>query len=188
MQLSRSRRLAGSTLLEVLVALVLAGVGLLTLAALHAQALQTSRQTLHRTVAGHLVGDLAERLRAHGGGAWPLDAGPAPYQLALSWSAQQADGPALAPACEGLRSACTPAQFAQADLAQWRALLRRSLPSAAAWVQLDPARGLADIWVAWAEPPPARRDEVPQADGECPGGLGVSPDAGVRCLHARVAW
>jgi hypothetical protein len=42
--------------------------------------------------------------------------------------------------------------------------------------------------VAWRDAQPLSADESPLAAAECPTGLGLSPDSGVRCLHLRFAW
>ena len=70
-------------------------------------------------------------------------------------------------------------------MAQWRGLLRRSLPSAAAWVQLDEASALAQVWVVWRDALPVAADEAAPLSVDCPSGLGVSVDEGIRCLSLR---
>jgi type IV pilus assembly protein PilV len=178
----------GFMLVEVLVAMLLASLAVMAVARTHAAALQLTRSGLNRVQAAQLAADLAERLRAHPVGALG-EGGPSPYQLSQSWAAQQSDAAdPQAMACDGAATTCTPQEFAQADAAQWRMLLRRSLPSAAAQVQVDQALALADVWVAWRDAQPLRADEAPQAAGECPASLGLSPDSGVRCLHLRFAW
>ena len=183
-----SSPVAGFMLVEVLVAMLLASLAVMALARSHAAALQLTRTGQHRVQAAQLAADLAERLRAHPAGALG-EGGPSPYQLSQSWAAQQTDAAdPQATACEGASATCTPLAFAQADAAQWRMLLRRSLPAAAAQVQVDQALPLADVWVAWRDAQPLRADEAPLAPAECPAGLGLSPDSGVRCLHLRFAW
>jgi type IV pilus assembly protein PilV len=191
MQLKQaSSPVAGFMLVEVLVAMLLASLAVMAVARTHAAALLLTRSGLNRVQAAQLAADLAERLRAHPAGALG-EGGPSPYQFSQSWAAQQTDAAdPQATACDGATVTCTPREFAQADAAQWRMLLRRSLPSAAAQVQVqvDQALPLADVWVAWRDAQPLRADEVPQATAECPAGLALSPDSGVRCLHLRFAW
>lgn len=185
----RAHRQAGFMLTEVLVAMLLSALAVVALAGLHARALQASRMGQHQVVAMQLVADLAERLRANRAGAQPGAGGASAYQLESSWEAQQSKAAASAlPACDSAGTACSATEFAQADLAQWRILVARALPSGAAWVQVDGGAGLADIWVAWADALPARADESPAAAGQCPAGLAVEPGTGIRCMHARVAW
>jgi type IV pilus assembly protein PilV len=135
MQLKQgSLPVAGFMLVEVLVAMLLASLAVMAVARTHVAALQLTRSGLNRVQAAQLAADLAERLRAHPAGALG-EGGPSPYQLSQSWAAQQTDAAdPLATACDGAAATCTPREFAQADAAQWRMLLRRSLPSAAAQV------------------------------------------------------
>lgn len=187
MRLSLRARHAGFLLLEVLVALLLAGVAVLALAASQAAGLRATRLSQHRVLAMQLAADLGERLRANPAAAQGPEGPAGAYRLTLSWAAQQADAHALqAGPCEGPGAQCTPAQLAQADMAQWRVLLRRSLPGGAGFVELQPAVGAADVWVAWQD---ARLepDGQAQAPAKCPAGL-ADASAGLRCVHLRVAW
>ena len=183
-----SSPVAGFMLVEVLVAMLLASLAVVALARSQTAALQLTRTGQHRVQAAQLAADLAERLRAHPAGALG-EGGASPYQLSASWAAQQTDGAdSLATACDGAAASCTPLAFAEADAAQWRQLLRRSLPGGAAHVNMDANLALADLWVAWRDALPLRADETPLAPAECPAALGLSPDSGVRCLHLRLAW
>ena len=189
MQLRRRSDQRAFALIEVLVSLLLAGLAVVGLATAQASALRTTRMGLHRTVAQQAIADLAERLRANRVGASNTESGASPYQLQQTWSAQQSDAAQpLAQSCDGPQAVCTPLGFAQADLAQWQTLLRRSLPSAAGWVQVDVAAGLADVAVAWTDARPLNLDEAPRGPDECPAGLGIDATSTVRCLQARVAW
>lgn len=186
MQLSRAR---GAMLLELLVALLLTGLAVLALTGAQAAAVKASRLSLHRVMAAQLAADLGERLRANPAGAL-LDLGEgSPYRLAMGWAAQQAAGSlSAAPRCEGAAANCSPLAFSQADVAQWRELVARQLPSGAAHVSIDAAQALADIWVAWREPQAFAADESPRAAAECPAAWGAETASGVRCLHVRMAW
>lgn len=179
---------AGFMLVEVLVAMLLASVAVVALAGAHAAALRLTRISEHRVQAALLAADLLERLRAHASDTAGA-AEPGAYHLNLSWAAQQGDaGSPLATACDGAAAHCTALEFARADAAHWQGGLRRSLPGAAAWVQVDPAWNLVDVWVAWRDPLAPAADEVAQPASECPAGLEVPADAGIRCLHARGSW
>ena len=172
----------GFLLLEVLVALLLAALALLALAGSQARAVRAVRSGQQAGQALMLAQDLAERLRTQPGLA--VQDG-SPYELLLSWSAQQAGASPVAEACNGAEAPCTAEAFARADFAQWRSLLARSLPASAAYVDADPAHGVVQLWVAWREPPLAV-DELAGAEGECPAGLGVDAASGVRCVFLKV--
>lgn len=176
MQLKQSR---GFMLIEVLVAMLLAGLAVVALAGAQAAALRATRASQHRVVAAQLAADLAERMRLNRGGF--TAGGGSPYQLQAGWAGQ--DGAS----CDGAATTCSNAQFAQADVAQWRQLLKQNLPAGAAHVEIDSAQGSASIWVAWREPL-APSDETPRAEGECPAALGADAASGVRCVHLRTHW
>lgn len=61
----RSKRLAGFTLIEVLVALVVMSVGMLGIAGLYVHSLQSGRTSMLRHNAINLAGDIADRIRAN---------------------------------------------------------------------------------------------------------------------------
>jgi len=179
----------GFMLLEVLVAMLLTGLAVLALISAQAAALKGARLSLHRVMAAQLAADLGERLRANPAGVLLAGGDASPYRIALGWAAQQAGGGLQTTLrCEGASATCSPLEFAQADVAQWRELVARQLPSGAAHVDLDVAQALADIWVAWHEPLGPSADESPRAVAECPAAWGVEPASGVRCVHLRMAW
>lgn len=200
----------GATLVEVLVAVALLSFALYALVAAHAVALRYSLMSQYRATAVLLATDLGERLRANLGrtgaaeGAVPLEgegaAGPATplpatgvwagdYDYTLDFQRQQGavDGPTES--CAGAASHCTSAQIAAADLAQWRQAVRRQLPAGAVYTQRDPARSVMDLWVAWRESARLAADapgDLPVPAGECPEGLGLGEDGGIRCVHLRI--
>jgi len=59
------RRVAGFTLVEALVALVVLSIGMLGIAALYMETLRAGRSALYRTEAVSLAADLADRIRAN---------------------------------------------------------------------------------------------------------------------------
>src|SRR5690242_253194 len=97
---------SGFSLVEVLVALVVLGVGLLGMASLYVTTLQANGTAISRTQAVNLATDLAERIRANPNGK----ANYAP-----------ATAPTAAIGCyTGVVTNCTPAQIASDDLFIWR--------------------------------------------------------------------
>ena len=77
MNFRKLKRIAGFSLIEVLVALVILSVGLLGLAALQAEGLRGSSTAKFRFHAVRLMGDIADRMRAN-------EAGLADYAVALN--------------------------------------------------------------------------------------------------------
>lgn len=183
MQLGRASSQGGFLLVEVLVAMFLAALAVLALARAQAAALQALRSSSHQVLALQMATDLAERLRANRAGALPGAAGA--YQFVAA--ALPADGTdPLASLCDGPAAVCSPADLARADVAQWRQLLRRQLPQAAAGVQIDGGLGLADIWIAWRDALSA--DDATLGPTVCPAELGGAGTGALRCLRLRVAW
>lgn len=117
----------GSTLVEVLVALLLLAVGLLGGAALQLASLRARHESALLSMAVQLAASMAERMRANRAQAGLADADN-PY-LGLDYEAGSTDEAGDAPACFG-DAACSAAQLAQADIAEWKQQLRRDLPGA----------------------------------------------------------
>jgi type IV pilus assembly protein PilV len=180
------RRASGSSLLEVLVAITIASLGLLALAGSHLHALRQASLQQHRLVAAWLVSDLAERIRVNS----PTAADAASYEFTDPFAAQATLAAAPVPACDAPADNCTVAQMAAADLHAWRSRLRAQLPRGAGFVRPDPlVAGAIDIWAAWTEPEAPASDEDLRIEGarECPVGLDTgSNDVPVRCHTLRI--
>ncbi|MFO6421104.1 prepilin-type N-terminal cleavage/methylation domain-containing protein [Hylemonella sp. W303a] len=195
-------RQGGATLVEVLVAVALLSVALYALVAAHAAALRYSQMSRYRATALFLAADMGERLRANLGrmasepaGEGGSEAAPMPatgfraghYDYAQAFQRQQLAVIEPADACTAGAGACTAAQIAAVDLAQWRQAVRRLLPTGAVYTRRDAARAVMDLWVAWRESSSSAvqgSQELPGPPGACPEGLGA--DLGVRCVHLRI--
>jgi type IV pilus assembly protein PilV len=115
----------GVGLVEVLVAVLILGIGLLGLAALQTQSLKYNGEAYLRTQATILAMDMADRLRANRKIA--LDQ-PALYTL------DETDEPSVSvDLCSS--QACTASELAQYDFAQWRTRLREVLPGGTGTLQ-----------------------------------------------------
>lgn len=195
----------GATLVEVLVAMTLLSFALHTLVLAHATALRHTTMSRYRATAVGLAADMGERLRANpgrvglalwadaqdgseageGGRATGFHAGD--YDYTLDFQRQQGPVDEASESCQQPTSACTVAQLAAADLAQWRQVVRRQLPAGAVFLQRQAAQAAMDVWVAWREPVTQAPDEAPTMAGECPEGLvGRGEDLGIRCVHVRI--
>jgi len=118
---------AGFSLIEVLVAILIFGVGMLGVAAMQLRGLATSTDSGSRGIALALAGDLADRMRANLAAVNVANAaarydGVAPNvnDCRMRYAASQVAVP----------NACTPAQLAADDLADWSAQLAQALPGA----------------------------------------------------------
>ncbi|MDR2212294.1 MAG: type IV pilus modification protein PilV [Pseudomonadales bacterium] len=107
-------RAKGFTLIEVLAAVALLALGVLSLGVLQQQVLQRNFAALHESQAWFLLQDIAERMRASGGGS--------AYLLAYA-------APAPTPTQNCLSQICNAESLARWDLAAWRAQVEE-LPEA----------------------------------------------------------
>ncbi|WP_159098826.1 type IV pilus modification protein PilV [Aquabacterium olei] len=144
----RRRAMHGATLIEVLVALLIVALGMVSMAALQSATLKYQRGSSQRALLSVLLSDYAERVRAN------LDQAPgvvaaSPYLHAVNWSTQAASAVSAA-ARDCATETCDAAQLAAYDMAQWRASVRRSLPLGAVFVQGTAARGLT-VTFMWAD-------------------------------------
>ena len=117
----------GSTLVEVLVALLLLAVGLLGGSAMQLSSLRARHESALLSTAMQLAASMAERMRANSAQMQAIDADN-PY-LGLDYEAGPLDDAAGAPACLG-DAGCSAAQLAQFDIAEWKQQLRKDLPGA----------------------------------------------------------
>jgi type IV pilus assembly protein PilV len=130
MQVKHSKaRLAGFTLVETLVALVVMSVGMLGIAALYIEGLRSGQTSIARTTAVALAGDMADRIRSN-----PT----VPNNPALPSSVPQSATPAAPVYAAGAPGAnngcvngavnCNPAQMAADDWFWWNQQIQNLLP------------------------------------------------------------
>jgi type IV pilus assembly protein PilV len=135
-------RESGFTMVEVLVALVVLAIGLLGIAALYLNSLQSGRTAIYRTQAVTLAADLADRIRMN-------------RTAQASYATLFADAEAAVPACI-TTGGCSDADLAATDLSNWKAELAQALPNGQGQVAvtLPAAAGQPTnyvITVRWAE-------------------------------------
>ncbi|POR11793.1 type IV pilus modification protein PilV [Diaphorobacter sp. LR2014-1] len=134
----------GSSLLEVLVTILIMSFGLLGVAGLTAASLQAVKMSQFQSTALQLVNEYADRMRGNVSGV-----ASKAYDMTDAYSGASAS--VTVPSCAAPQ-ACTPAELASIDRAEWTNSLRRRLPGGGSYVALD-ANGLSvDIWIMWQEP------------------------------------
>lgn len=106
---------SGFTMVEVLVALVVLAIGLLGIAALYLNSLQSGRTAIYRTQAVNLAADLADRIRAN-------------RTAQAAYGTLFADGEAEVAACFAT-GGCIDSDLASSDLARWKGTLAQLLPN-----------------------------------------------------------
>lgn len=173
---------AGASLIEVLVSIVIASVGLLALAGVNASAVRYGKLTQFRATASQLASDLGERMRANKAG---YTAGA--YVYAVNFATQSASAiTAPGNTCSSAGVTCTAAEVAAADLWQWRQTVRDNLPGGSVYLLRDATPAAADLWVVWRDPSVSSDDENPASATECPDGLARGGDLTVRCMYFRI--
>ncbi len=133
----------GSSLIEVLVALLISAGGVLAMTGLAGVAVRYMRSGEFRIEATLLASDLADRIRANRQGL---------TSYAYTPKNLSTQAPSAAPAC-ATELSCTPQELAAIDLATWRTSLFNHLPQGTGYVQIAAApQQRVGLWVLWRDP------------------------------------
>lgn len=177
--MSARRASRGSTLIEVLIALLLACVGLLAMARLSAAAISHQKSAQVRLLGQTLAQQYAERARLN---IYGFDLGA--YNLALGSALPAAA--TLDPDAADLAAAQA---VAQADQREFLQAVANVLPEGRARADSRPsatARDL-DIWLLWRDTPVNGANSLgPATTWQCPQGLSETDRRGASCLFFRV--
>jgi len=178
-------RAAGFSLIEVLVAMAVVAVGVLALAGLLQAATRHAKASQLDATATLLAVDIADRLRANAAGA---RLGQAGYDLGVDGFGNP---PAPARVACTRAAPCSAAGLAQADLADWTARVRATLPRGSAWLRfragVPPASDAVGVWVGWADPRAGPAGGAgDHSGGTCPA-TWQSTDVALRCIYLQVA-
>jgi type IV pilus assembly protein PilV len=195
----------GVSLIEVLVSIVIASIGLLALAGVNASSIRYTKMSQYRATASQLASDMGERIRANKGrpgvaavvgppaiaavAATGFFAGDYDFTTDFSDQAIKATLPTGSGLCNTSAITCTPAQLAALDLAQWRILVRDQLPSGSVILKRQAGQVAMDLWVVWRDPAVANVDESPTLVSECPDDLNRGDDPepeSIRCSYFRI--
>jgi len=118
----------GFSMIEILVALVILAIGLLGMATLMINSLQTSQSASWRSAATLAAYDLAERIRSNIDNSEPPN--PPNYEVKPIKAASAVS--------KSLCSAnCSPQQLADSDLKAWAVALDKSIPGAKVFIKRD---------------------------------------------------
>jgi type IV pilus assembly protein PilV len=177
MKASSWNRQRGSSLIEVMVALLLSAIGLLGLAGTMAVSTTMARLSEHRSQAMELAVDLGERMQA---------AAQAAREGAFNdrRGFDDVGAPSDDLPCANGGLLCAASDRAGLETARWQDALVQRLPQGAGHVVFDAGTDHMDVWVGWLEsgaPAP-----VPGAAAECPEAF-ASAQPAPRCIHLRVA-
>lgn len=149
MQSHSTHRQRGITLIESLVAILVTALGILGILGVQMRTLTDTQTTVRRAQAIRLIEDLGERLKVNPNALMVLGS----YQS--GWTAN----PPTPPAGTNCASvACSPAQLAAYDVAEWKRLVQRSLPLGDASIFISDAEaGISNnrrqlgVMISWRE-------------------------------------
>jgi type IV pilus assembly protein PilV len=142
----------GITLIESLVAIVIAALGILGILGVQMRTLSDTSTTVRRAQAIRLIEDLGERLKTNPNALSNI----ATYTSAFNNNPAVPTGTA---GCATLGSGCNPTQLATYDLAAWKQSVRNTLPLGQASLFVPPAEGAVPagqrrqlgVMIAWRE-------------------------------------
>jgi type IV pilus assembly protein PilV len=177
-----SRKQKGTSLLEVLIAILVMSVGMLGMAGLTAASSSYNKLAQIRSTSLLLVSDYADRARANLTG---FDVGN--YDKTNSY-VNSKTMLTVTGCTDTAANACTSSAMATLDKNQWTNLLRLSLPGGDAYVLKDinatTGQRSMDIWVMWTELAQASGFAV-TGNNQCP--TAATTDANVKCMYFRIA-
>ena len=177
----------GSSLLEVLVAILILSFGLLGLAGLTAASQRYVKMAQFQSIGVQLAAELGERMRGNVGG----------FELGgYSKTGVYSTDAVPVPPCAS--TPCSTGDLAAIDLAQWTRALRQRLPGGDGFVQRDAVNLLAtDIWILWSDPDSTvgSRDDAEASlsvvgVNDCPAAAVAGLAAGTvkpRCMYYRIS-
>lgn len=168
---------SGSSLIEVLVAVLILSFGMLSLGGMLAYAVQMPKLAALRATATNLAASHIERMRANITG---FQNGS--YDEGLSYngtSTQVALNNCTYPSC-------TATSLATMDKAATLSALRRELPAGGLRMERDAAAGPTDgnLWIIWQEPTTFASISALSSDN-CPAALALFTNPRPRCLYVR---
>lgn len=131
MEMKKTRKQAGFTMLEVLVTMIIVSFGLLGIAGIIMNGLKNNQSSYARSQASWLANDIVDRMRAN---VVVAEGSTLPYNLALI-----AATPAQA----------APATIVNSDLIAWRTALANTLPSGTGSVSLNASSKKLTVTVQW---------------------------------------
>ena len=172
-------RLKGVSLIEVLISIVIASIGLLALVGTTVSSARYTKMSQYRATATQLASDLGERMRAN-------KVGFASYDMQTDFAGQAALPAVPGTVCNTFATTCTAAQRAAFDLQSWQVLVRDQLPEGSAFIVVQNVQVAADVWLVWRDPAVANADDAPTTNLECPAALSVAAQADVRCSYFRI--
>ena len=159
------RQQRGVTLLESLIALLIAALGILGIVGVQMRTLTDTQTSVRRAQAIRLIEDLSERMRVN------------PNGLAQITNYESGFDDNTAPDHSACDSGCTPAEQAEYDIHAWKQTVRSMLPLGQASVFLAPGEAVGNnrqlgIIISW------RENERADADADYLSALNATTSSG----------
>jgi len=180
------RPIAGVSMIEVLVAMLVVSFGVLAMSGLLTNSTRYGKTTEFRAIATLLANDIADRMRAN-----PLGVAGGSYALGDEY--ERLDEPPAANDGCTQAAPCPPnvdngVAMAAKDLADWRRALYFGLPGGAGYISLKADGTSADVWVAWTDPSAVEETLAgdDNARKECPDLFAGNVSPRPRCAYFRV--
>ena len=167
---------AGASLIEVMVAVVVLSIGMLSMAWQHAVAMKYDKMSQFRGVATQLAAELADRVRAN-----------ATASASYVYTQAYQPGVVAVAAADCTAKVCNAGEMAAFDLAEFRNAARLSLPDGGLLVTQDPANpGALTIWLLWRDPEALDTATATASSATgCPAAVGAATPM-PQCMPLRV--
>ncbi len=159
--MSRRSSQQGLSLIEVLVSILVMGLGLVGMAALQANTLKYQRGSVERATVAALVSDFSERVSSNLSQGPGKLAGNSPFIQVQTWSraigvhtfapAVDCDAQPDASQSNAVSHDCTAAERAAYDLVTWQGQVRKALPNGAASVARSTDGSGLVVTMMWAD-------------------------------------
>ncbi|MGV8897620.1 MAG: type IV pilus modification protein PilV [Burkholderiaceae bacterium] len=160
----------GASLIEVLVAMLLLSLGMLSLGAMLSFAVQMPKLSGYRANAVNLASGYVERIRAN-----PKGFGNGHYDLPSSYALTELESSVCA------YPDCDPATLATMDFDETKVAVRAELPAGGLFMERDGSSG--NLWIMWQEPDTYAALD-PSSPDHCPSAV-ADADPKPRCLYVR---
>lgn len=171
---------AGSSLIEVLVAVLLLAFGILALGVMLSFTVQMPKLSGYRATAVNLASSYTERMRANPDGFSNGSYDKASsYDSSLSKLSIDATKTCAYPVCDMN-------MLATMDFDEMKVAVRAELPAGGLFMLRDSSSGEGNLWIVWQEPSTFAALNPSSVSDNCPTEVTVKyPDPKPRCLYVR---
>lgn len=142
----------GSTMIEVLVAILIFSIGLLGVATTQTMGLTTTQSAMHRSYAAQLTYELIDIVRMNPTAEEDGDFNPVNVDSTNGSSAYSSTAACTSESSFSTSSSgCSTTQMANTQLSQWEARLANLLPDSTAALSLNSGTGVYTLTISWPD-------------------------------------